>query len=518
MRIWSAFTSTKLSAFFDKVIRLDECRSSWTQVLAVGSVLILVLLLFGPTGKSSPPANLRVNEPAQDDLAWDHTTQAEPSIAVFDDIVLIAFVNTGDLLPQEPGHSSLTGYARSTDGGDTFRNLGSAPAYGQSVGYSNPTLAVSSAGVFYLANIQQGPSGVRVGVARSEDGGLTFDSPVLVPRPPGASLAFSDLPQVAVDPETGFVYIVWTDLLLRQIMFSRSTDGGQTFNPPVALSSGSAPKHMARLAPGPDGHLYSLWLEVTLAPALPSPPGLECPTQPFEDRLYVSRSLDHGLSWSPGQPIATLYLPCAPENPPQCRPGVRGAIQTVPLPSPAVDSQTGELCIAFQRAAADGSDNSDVFFMALDPELNVLIPPKRVNDDTTQNDQFMPALAVSPQGEIGIIFYDRRLDPNNELIDVFFARSTDGGLSFINERVTTDSFPVPPIVRQPTRTGNSDDLRRACYMGDYNSIVADTEFFYLVWGDSRNIVKTPCYPEGRQDLDVYFAKIPTILRMGRGAR
>ena len=190
----------------------------------------------------------------------------------------------------------------------------------------------------------------------------------------------------------------------------------------------------------------------------------------------------------------------------------------MPLPSPVVDPQTGELCIAFQSAAGDGSDNSDVFFMALDPELSIIIPPKRVNDDTTQNDQFMPALAVSPQGEIGIMFSDRRLDSNNELIDVFFARSTDGGLSFTNERVTTGSFPAPPIVGQPTQTGNCDDLRRPCYMGDYNDMAADARFFYLAWGDSRNIVKTPCYPEGRQDLDVYFAKIPTILRMGRGAR
>jgi hypothetical protein len=158
----------------------------------------------------------------------------------------------------------------------------------------------------------------------------------------------------------------------------------------------------------------------------------------------------------------------------------------------------------------DGSDNSDVFFMALDTELSILTPPMRVNDDTTKNDQFMPALAVSPQGEIGIMFYDRRLDPNNELIDVFFARSTDGGLSFTNERVTTSSFSVPPIVGQPTRTGNYDDLRRPCYMGDYNDMSADAEFFYLAWGDSRNLVETPHYPEGRQDLDVCFAKIPTI--------
>lgn len=181
------------------------------------------------------------------------------------------------------------------------------------------------------------------------------------------------------------------------------------------------------------------------------------------------------------------------------------------LPSSAVDPQTNVLYIAFQSAAADGSDNADILFMALDPQLNILIPPKRVNDDTTYNDQFMPALAISPQGEIGIMFYDRRLDPNNELIDVFFAYSTDGGITFVNERITTVSFPIPPIVGQLTQTGHFDDLRRACYLGDYNSITADTQFFYLVWGDGRNIIKTLRYPEGRSDLDVYFARISTHL-------
>lgn len=325
-------------------------------------------------------------------------------------------------------------------------------------------------------------------------------------------MTFSDLPQVTVDPETGFVYVIWTELLRREILFSRSTDGGQTFSLPVALSNGPAPKNMARLAPGPEGLLYGLWLEATPTRSLPSPLELEgCPVEPLGNRLYVSRSLDHGHSWSQAQPIATVFLSCDPQSPPQCRPGVRGGIRTPPLPSPAVDPRTGALYIAFQSAVADGSDNADILFMALDPELNILIPPKRVNDDPTYNDQFMPALAISPQGELGIMFYDRRLDPNNELIDVFFAYSTDGGITFVNERVTTVSFPIPPIVGQLTQTGHFDDLRRACYIGDYNSIVADSRSFYLVWGDSRRIVRTPRYSEGRPDLDIYFARIPISL-------
>lgn len=48
-------------------------------------------------------------------------------------------------------------------------------------------------------------------------------------------------------------------------------------------------------------------------------------------------------------------------------------------------------------------------------------------------------------------------------------------------------------------------------MGDYNQIAADEKFFYMAWGDNRNILKTENYPNGRPDPDVFFAQIPVQL-------
>jgi hypothetical protein len=126
--------------------------------------------------------------------------------------------------------------------------------------------------------------------------------------------------------------------------------------------------------------------------------------------------------------------------------------------------------------------------------------PVRVNDDTKTNDQFMPWMSVDPNGNINIIWYDRRLDdPANMKIDVFYARSADGGQHFNvepNRRITDVSFDVsnPP---------NSElDFEDECYMGDYINLASDAGRVYATWGDNRVL------HGDRPDPNVFFAVIP----------
>src|SRR3989442_9149856 len=89
--------------------------------------------------------------------------------------------------------------------------------------------------------------------------------------------------------------------------------------------------------------------------------------------------------------------------------------------------------------------------------------PIRVNDDTTTNDHFFPWMAVS-HGLLSIVFYDRRLDPQNHLVDVFYAESADGGASFSpNVRVTDASFNPDAIIFS---NGES-------FIGDYIGIASN---------------------------------------------
>jgi hypothetical protein len=67
---------------------------------------------------------------------------------------------------------------------------------------------------------------------------------------------------------------------------------------------------------------------------------------------------------------------------------------------------------------------------------------RRVNDDPLRNgkDQFFTWMSVDPKtGEIAIIYYDRRRY-DGDSTDVYLARSTDGGETFLNSRISDAAF------------------------------------------------------------------------------
>ena len=66
--------------------------------------------------------------------------------------------------------------------------------------------------------------------------------------------------------------------------------------------------------------------------------------------------------------------------------------------------------------------------------------PARVNDDLTVRHQFFPWIAVDhATGHLYVVFYDRR-ETSGNATDVFLARSTDGGKTIDNMRISKSSF------------------------------------------------------------------------------
>ncbi|MCK4512814.1 hypothetical protein KAW64_13800, partial [bacterium] len=122
--------------------------------------------------------------------------------------------------------------------------------------------------------------------------------------------------------------------------------------------------------------------------------------------------------------------------------------------------------------------------------------PVRVNDDAFGNgcDQFHPWTCVSADGVINVVFYDRRNDPSNFLMDLYLAQSFDGGLTFEpNLRVTT-------VSSDPTAGSG-----RAGIIGEYIGLAAaSADRVHPVWTDTR---------EGHQDVytsivDTTFVGVP----------
>src|SRR5207253_486374 len=113
-------------------------------------------------------------------------------------------------------------------------------------------------------------------------------------------------------------------------------------------------------------------------------------------------------------------------------------------------------------------------------------PPIRVNDDPPGADQFFPRVAVDPgDGQVSVVYYDRRGDPANELTNVFLTQSNDGGRTLVAGTPVTDtasSFSVP-----------SDAFPN---FGDYIAVTSDGQAIYAGWTDGR-----------RGSPDVFFSKI-----------
>jgi hypothetical protein len=90
----------------------------------------------------------------------------------------------------------------------------------------------------------------------------------------------------------------------------------------------------------------------------------------------------------------------------------------------------------------------------------------RVNDDpiTLKVDQMFPAVEVDRNGQVFTVFYDRRRDSRNFLIDTFTAKSRDAGQTWKNHRVTEKNFAA---------IHDEDVVVNSVYMGDYLGIAAD---------------------------------------------
>src|SRR5207248_8424648 len=99
--------------------------------------------------------NVLVNDPAADNTAQD--TQSETCLLVFGNTVLSAFNDSGS---NAVNSTKFTGYARSTDGGQTFTDLGALPTNTNGDG-GDPVLARDNvSGTIYLATLSKGSANV----------------------------------------------------------------------------------------------------------------------------------------------------------------------------------------------------------------------------------------------------------------------------------------------------------------------------------------------------------------------
>ncbi len=443
----------------------------------------------GPAG-FGPAVDHLVNDPSRD--TGDRTTQSETSLAKHRlGNTICAGYNRAPAAAGTPPTGGYSGLSRSPDRGVTWVDLGGIGQFG------DPVLAIHErTGVFFYAQLAAIGGNPAIGVARSTDDCHSFGAAVDA-SPIASGLPHTtdnDKPWIAVDntrgPRDGNIYVCWTRFFAdtSELRFSRSTDGGASYgNEQILQAAGTGP-FGCHVDVGPGGEVYVVWAD-----------------RVGQFDIRFRRSLDGGVSFEAPVTVATGNRHPGIDRIRSCdanRGTLNGDIRMLHQAWMAVDTTggpfAGNIYVVWASDPPGAVDNSDVFFSRSTNGGLTWSPRVQLSADAGLTDQFEPFVAVGIEGTLAMAWYDRRLDPvNNLLIDVFKAFSTDGGATFgPPTRLTDVSFPPPHI------NPNFDPAIVECYMGEYIAIVGDAHAFYFAWGDNRGSVTTPGFPHSRPDPDV----------------
>ena len=362
----------------------------------------------------------------------------------------------------------------SSDSGLTWTN-GLIPHTGPLTSFqeaSDPAVSFSENGTLYYSGLAFNINNRfntavdgTVFVSKSTDNGSSFSLTTIVAS--GSKQVggiFNDKPYLTVDRTSGAfagrVYVSWTRFNVgstSDIMVAYSGDGGRSFSSPVRVSASSLNQGSVPVV-GHDGTLYVVWNDLS------------------SFQIVEAKSTDRGVSFS-SPVVVSPYVPLPSPLP-------NSFFRVNSNPTAAADDTNGNVYVAW---ADYGNEYADILSSrSLDGGVT-WSKPIRVTDDTTTNDHFFPWMAVS-HGLISLDFYDRRLDPQNHLVDVFYAESADGGASFSsNVRVTDVSFNPDAIIFS---SGES-------FIGDYIGIASNGTLAHSVWTDLRNPGSEDIFTEAR---------------------
>jgi hypothetical protein len=269
-------------------------------------------------------------------------------------------------------------------------------------------------------------------------------------------------------PYHGSVYIGYTSDATNTAYVLYSRNGRTGWTRSTAINDGSSAIGV-NVAVAPDGTVHATWLDWP------------------RSRIMTDTSTDGGATWGTDHRVITLNTDTSNVFvliPPQQDRGI--VLMPFSEASPARTPHAGRLYVTYEDTSAPGGPDTNVYVTHSNGGVN-WSKPVQVNDDGLGAYQFFPAIAVAPNGTVGLTFYDTRSDPLNHQTDQYFSFSVDGGRTWsANTKVTT---------APSDETGPHDPNQ----YGDYEGLAAGaTGVFVDAWTDSR-----------ARDLneDLYFAQV-----------
>jgi hypothetical protein len=391
--------------------------------------------------------------------------------------------------------------ASSLNGGITWSTTtvpGVSPCSGSEYELAaDPWLSIGPDGTTYLAGISLDisdspprlPFRSRLQVNRSTDNGRSWSEPAVIIAGTGR---LHDKPSLVADPRrAGRAYVVWTEFLTPLgppadgIYYSQTADGGATWSVPSRIDfpmpPGSTP-HGALILVHPDGAL----LTVT---TMRAPNGSSLPHQ-----ILAMRSDDGGITWSAATLVTEFPATNGRHSTPWDDPETGEAIDAPEWAISAAVASDGATYVTWRHAASPGS--ADIRLAKSTDRGTTWSVPVTVKSVGAQ--MFLPVVAVSHEGTVGVTYYDVRRDvlgDRHYTSDVWFAHSHDGGATW-----------------RETHLGGPFDLRsaplrkipvRGHFVGDYHGLVPLSSGFAAAFALAN--------PKARLGAtEIYFARPHTL--------
>jgi len=357
----------------------------------------------------------------------------------------------------------------------------------------------------------------QAGVAYSRDGGQTWTNPG--PLDPGV---FRTDPVLRSDRTGRFYYSSLSGQALDSVEVFHSTDGGQTWSQPVPAFGGD--KQWITVDPTAgvgDGHVYQIWnvqfsccppndltrsidRGITFQPPLDVPdPKMKWGTMDVDasGRLFLGgttlNQASHVIARSdnardPGQtPVFNFVNGVNLGGSTRgfagsSSPNPRGLLGQVWLVVDRTDTATRDNVYMLSSVNPPDNDPLDIYVIRSTDGGATFSAPVRVNDDPVGSNawQWFGTLSVAPSGRLDVIWNDTRGSGNPRLSELYYAWSTDAG------RTWSANVPISPTFDSHLGFPQQDKL------GDYYDMVSDGVGAAIAYAATFN---------GEQD--IYFLRL-----------
>ncbi len=348
---------------------------------------------------------------------------------------------------------------------------------------------------------------------RSTDGGLTWEPAIrLVTDPVGRFL--NDKNSMTADPnDADFVYAVWDRLQVSEgsinnpenviglgfkgpIYFTRTTDGGETFEPARKIYETGANKQTLgnQIVVSPNGQLFDFFADITNSSNRRGGIG--------PVKISYIRSDDRGLTWTKpirvddmipmslireDTPIDTEPVACPDPTDTGACPIRAGDL----IPDVAVDPVNGTLYAVWMDARFDGGlflvDHDSIAFTQSTDGGQTWSTPIEVNktpvgEPNDDQQAFTPSVHVDGDGTVVVTYYDfRNNTPSPATLDTdYFAVSCES---------SNESCASPASWEEVRVTPSSFDIRdapfaRGYFLGDYMGLDNAGGTFFAMFGQA----------------------------------